>query len=80
MSKAFKHPLARKATVAPCRRAKGAEESVLVIVTTLELDSAAKGFNRKQVERLNTAAAEFVAEQQSLSGFVVINRPKEWDN
>jgi hypothetical protein len=79
MSKAFKHPLARKATTATLRRGGGAEESVLVVVTTLELDAAAKGFNRKHVDRLNEAAAEFVAEHKGVAGFVLINRPKEWD-
>jgi hypothetical protein len=80
MSHVFKHPLARKATVTKLRQREGVEHEVLVIVTTLELDVAAKGFNAKNVERLHEAAKAFLAEAKDLAGFVVVNRPKDWDH
>jgi hypothetical protein len=79
MSHVFKHPLARKATSTKVRQRDGGEHEVLVIVTTLELDSGAKGFNAKNVERLHEAAQAFLAETPSLAGYAVVNRPKDWD-
>ncbi len=78
MQKAFKHPLARKATTAKVRLREGGEHALLVILTTLELDESAKGFSKKNVDRLRGAAEAFVADAKELAGFVVVNRPKEW--
>lgn len=79
MHKAFKHPLARKATIAKLRRGPDAEETVLVIVTTLELDADAKGYSQKNVERLRAAAQAYIAETGGIQGYTILNRPKEWD-
>jgi hypothetical protein len=79
MSKVFKHPLARKATTTKFRQRDGGEHELLVIVTTLELDPAADGFSAKNVERLHDAAKAFVAETGPLAGYVIVNRPKDWD-
>jgi predicted lipoprotein with Yx(FWY)xxD motif len=78
MSKTFKHPLARKATVAKLHAREGGEKDLLIVVTTLELDAAAEGFNAKNVERLNDAAKTFLAEAKDLAGYVLVNRAKEW--
>ncbi len=78
MSKTFKHPLARNATTAKAHRLQGGEETLLVVVTTLELDPKAEGFSAKNVARLRKAAEEFVAEAGDLSGYVIINRAKDW--
>jgi len=79
MSKAFKHPLARKATTAKVRARDGGEQEILVIVTTLELEVAAEGYNPGNVERLHEAAAAFLAETDAVAGYMIVNRPKEWD-
>ena len=79
MSKVFKHPLARRATVTKLRDRGGAERDILVIVTTLELDAADKAYNAKNVERLHDAARAFLADSAELTGYTVVNRPKEWD-
>ena len=78
MSKVFKHPLARKATVSKLHAREGGEKDLLIVVTTLELDAAAKGFSAKYVERLHEAAKAFVAETPDLAGYVFVNRAKEW--
>ena len=79
MEKSFQHPLARKATIAALRRRDGAEETLLVIVTTLELDAAAKGFSKRNVDRLRHAAETFLAEAEGIAAYTIVNRPKEWD-
>jgi imidazole glycerol phosphate synthase subunit HisF len=79
MQKAFKHPLARKATTAKARLRGGGEETLLIVLTTMDLDASAKGFNRKNFDRLNDAAQAFVAESEGLAGYAILNRPKEWD-
>ncbi len=79
MEKAFKHPLARNATVAKARQRGGADETLLLIVTTLELEESAKGFNQRNVARLRHAADEYVAGAPGISGYALVNRPKEWN-
>jgi len=79
MEKAFKHPLARRATTATVRRREGGEQTILFIVTTLELDPGDKRFNPKNVNRLQHAAEAFLAEAKQLSGYALVNRPKDWD-
>ena len=79
MEKIFKHPLARRATTASVRQREGGEETVLVIVTTLELDPAQRRFNQKNVDRLHHAAQAFLGESKELSGYAIVNRPKDWD-
>ncbi len=80
MQKAFKHPLARKASTAKVRLRDGAEETMLLILTTMELDESSKRFSRKNVERLHDAAKAFLADAQGLAGYAIVNRPKEWDD
>jgi predicted lipoprotein with Yx(FWY)xxD motif len=79
MSKVFKHPLARRATVAKLHAREGGDKDLLIIVTTLELDAAAEGFSAKNVERLHDAAKAFLAETQDLAGYVLVKRSKDWD-
>ncbi len=79
MSKVFKHPLARKAIVAAAHPRKGGEQKMLLIVTTLVLDPKGDGFNAKNVERLHDAAKSYLAEEAGLSGYLIVDRPKDWD-
>jgi len=78
VQKAFKHPLARRATTAKARLRDGSEQTLLVILTTLELDESAKGFHARNLERLRHAADAFLAEVEGLAGYTIVNRPKEW--
>ncbi|MCW2318919.1 hypothetical protein M2322_004488 [Rhodoblastus acidophilus] len=74
----FSHPLARKAKFWTARSSDGSESQILAIVTTLTLDPADKHFNKALVDRLSSAAAEFLAEQHKVCDFVLINRTKDW--
>lgn len=78
MKKHFKHPLARAATTARLRGRDGTEQDCLVIVTTLALDPAVKGYNAKNVERLQAAAKEFLDENEEIAAYSLVNRPKDW--
>jgi hypothetical protein len=78
MHKAFKHPLARNATTARQRRRQGEDETVLVIVTTMDLDPNSKAYSRKNFERLDDAAKTYLAEAADVAGYVIVNRVKEW--
>jgi hypothetical protein len=78
MSKVFKHPLARNATVTKVRQRDGGEHELLLIITTLELDTAAKGFSAKNVERLHDAAKAYLAEAEDVAGYAIVSRAKDW--
>ena len=80
MEKAFKHPLARNATIARRRGRQGEDEAVLVIVTTLDLDPKSRGHNAKNLNRLRDAAKDYLAEREDLGGYVILNRVKQWGN
>ena len=79
MTKPFKHPLARHAKVARAHRRDGSQVDALLIVTTLELDPAAKDYKADKVERLHEAARAYLAETPEVTSYAVVNRPKEWD-
>lgn len=79
MKKHFKHPLARSATTAKMRQRDGGEHELLIIVTTLELDADAKGFNPSHIDRLQKAAQAFLGEDEKIAGYAIVNRPKDWD-
>ncbi|MDE3174941.1 MAG: hypothetical protein KGM15_02395 [Pseudomonadota bacterium] len=79
MSMVFKHPLARKATLTTAHLRKGVEKKVLLVVTTLELDPQGKGYSAKNVERLHDAARAHLAQAPELAGYVIVDRPKDWD-
>jgi hypothetical protein len=78
MQKAFKHPLARRATSVRARLRGGGEQTLLVVLTTLELDESAKAFSSRNVGRLRQAAEAFLTENTEFSGYAIVNRPKEW--
>jgi hypothetical protein len=75
----FSHPLARRAKVWPMISRDGTRSSVLVIVTTLELDSQSNNFKKRLVERLSAEAADDVAEQSEVSEYILIDRLKDWE-
>jgi hypothetical protein len=74
----FSHPLARGAKVWPLKNRDGAEQHLLVILTTLVLDPEIERYRPKTVDRLSRAAHEFIAESPDLAGFSLINRFRDW--
>ncbi len=75
----FSHPLARAAKVWPSVAYAGQTQNVLVVVTTLELDSQKPRFKKDKVHRLKEAVQEWLSfNQNEAGGFVLINRVKDW--
>ena len=78
MQKAFKHPLARNATSVKTHGRDGADETLLLVLTTLTLDEGVKGYSAKNIGRLRQAAEAFLAENAEFARYAIVNRPKEW--
>ena len=76
---AFSHPLARGAKVWTARGGDDKEQRVLVIVTTIPLDSHHKGYKKSLVDKLSRAAREHLAESKDAEAFVLINRLRDWN-
>ena len=78
MQTLFKHPLARKATLARAHRRDGSEVVALLIVTTLDLDPASPGHKADKVERLHAAARDYLAQHPEIQSYSILARPKDW--
>lgn len=79
MPAVFKHPLARDAKVWTTGGNAGSPSRLLVIITTLELDSTEKGYKADKVGRLSDAAREWIKDHAlEASEFVLISRPRDW--
>jgi hypothetical protein len=78
VTREFKHPLARAAHVWRAERLDRSERSVLVIVTTMELDPKSDRYDDRLVERLSRAASGYLASSSEATSFVLMNRPKDW--
>jgi hypothetical protein len=76
----FTHPLARQAKVWPMKSQDGSEHRVLVIVTTIALDPTSEKYKQKLVDRLSEEAAAYVAEHPDVTDFLLVNRPKDWED
>jgi hypothetical protein len=74
----FVHPLSRGAKVWTAIGHDDSEQRILVIVTTIALDSSQKGFKKSLVEKLSRAAREHLAESKEAQAFVLINRLRDW--
>lgn len=73
----FEHPLVRSAKVWRAYPQEGEDTSLLVIITTLELDPEAKKYKVDLVDKLRGAARAFLAEHPAKgTGFVLMNKPK----
>ena len=57
----FKHPLARVVCLRPAVSLDGTERPILVVVTTLQLDSSREGYKKSFVEKLSSAVREHLA-------------------
>jgi hypothetical protein len=75
VNREFTHPLARAAQVHRAEGLDGSEQSILVIVTTIELDPKNDRYSHALVERLSRAANAYVASSSEATAFVLINRP-----
>jgi len=75
----FKHPLARKAKIWTGKSRDGTEQQYLLVVTTLELKANREAFRPKHVDRLTKAVEDFVAATPEIAGYMLVNRPKDWD-
>jgi hypothetical protein len=74
----FVHPLARGAKVWTARGKDDNEQRVLVIVTTVKLDPAEKGYKKSLVDKLSRAARDYLAETKEVESFMLVNRFREW--
>lgn len=79
MSDAFTHPLARQAQVWTTEGVKGKPGKLLVVITTLELNSHSKGFKADKLKRLSDAAREWLANNPGeANDILLISRPRDW--
>jgi hypothetical protein len=74
----FSHPLARAAKVWTAKAHDGAEQRILVIVTTIPLEPEHKGYKKSLVERLSHAAQEYLAESNEAALFLLVSRARDW--
>jgi len=74
----FSHPLARSAKVFTAHCLDGAEEKILAVATTLELDPKGEHYKKRFVEKLSAAALDYVRKSDHVTAFVLITRPKDW--
>ena len=75
---AFSHPLARAAKVWTAKTHDGAEQRVLVIVTTIPLEPGDKGYKKSLVERLSRAAHDYLADSKDAASFMLLSRLRDW--
>jgi hypothetical protein len=78
LTREFSHPLARAARVWTAQQHDGSEQRVLVIVTTMELDSANKRYNKKLVKKLSRVAREYLAPSSVASAYIIMNPIRQW--
>jgi hypothetical protein len=72
------HPLARSARVFTAHSLDGAEEKILAVATTLELDPKGEHYKKRFVDKLSAAARDYVRKSDHVTAFVLINRLKNW--
>ncbi len=56
----------------------GTEQRVLVVITTIPLEPAEKGYKKSLVERLSRAARDYLANSKEASSFVLASRTRDW--
>ena len=78
MVMAFSHPLARAAKVWTAKTHDGADQRVLVIVTTIPLEPNQKGYKKSLVERLSRAARDHLADSNEAASFLLMSRMRDW--
>jgi hypothetical protein len=53
---------------------------VLAVVTTLELDPKRHDYKKPFVEKLSKVAGDYLASSEEAAAFVLMSRPKDWDD
>ena len=56
----------------------GAEQRVLVIVTTISLEPGDKGYKKSLVDRLSRAAQDYLANSKDAASFMLLSRLRDW--
>ena len=56
----------------------GAEQRVLVIVTTISLEPGDKGYKKSLVDRLSRAAHDYLADSKDAASFMLLSRLRDW--
>ncbi len=56
----------------------GAEQRVLVIVTTIPLEPSEKGYKKSLVDRLSRAAQDYLADSKDAASFMLMSRLRDW--
>jgi hypothetical protein len=79
MLMSFSHPLARGAKVWTAKALDGLEQRVLVVVTTIPLEPAEKGYKKSLVERLSRAASEYLASSEEAASYMLVHRLRDWN-
>ncbi len=74
----FAHPLARAAKIWTARGHDGAEQHVLVVVTTIPLDKEHKGYKKALVDRLSQAIQDHLKETNEAGAYMLMNRLRDW--
>jgi len=74
----FIHPLARSAKVFIAHDSYGAEQKILAIVTTLELNPKGDRYKKHLVAKLSRDASEYLRRADHVTAFVLMNRPRDW--
>ena len=75
---AFSHPLARASKVWTAKTHDGAEQRVLVIVTTIPLEPHDRGYKKSLVERLSRAAQDYLTDSNEAALFLLVSRARDW--
>ena len=56
----------------------GAEQRVLVIVTTIPLEPGDKGYKKSLVDRLSRAAQDYLVDSKDAAAFMLLSRLRDW--
>ena len=56
----------------------GAEQRVLVIVTTIPLEPGDEGYKKSLVDRLSRAAHDYLTDSKDAASFMLMSRLRDW--
>ena len=75
----FDHPLARDAKIWQSGGLSGPPRPILIVITSIALSPDQSRFKQKSFDRLTSAIEDWiVAHPDTVSDYVLINRPKTW--
>ncbi|HEY1780450.1 MAG TPA: hypothetical protein VGG79_08460 [Roseiarcus sp.] len=56
----------------------GAEQRVLVIITTIPLEPGDKGYKKSLVDRLSRSAQDYLADSKDAGSYMLMSRLRDW--